>query len=314
MLTGQPFDDIRTVISDLSGPDEQSVTAIRAQANAKPFAEARGLLDLTAWLGAWQGTEQPVLKDIHICLLVSSYSHVAEGPAMAADYVDMAAKGRAPVNLLCVDRGIGLRVIDMAPSVPHALDGRWSDADCVAAIAFGMEAAAAGGDLLGLSDFAPGNEAPAAALIAYCLAGSLEGGNDLLTDEEPVFVAARTMLSSIDLPPNQPLAALRLLGGREIAGMVGAMIAARSAGLPVLTDGWAALGAIAVLEALSKEAAAHVRVAGVADTAQARLMAQMKRTPLIGVPVGVGPGCAVAAGLPVLAAAAALPGVPERRR
>ncbi|TNE60692.1 MAG: hypothetical protein EP335_18855 [Alphaproteobacteria bacterium] len=309
MLTGQPFDDLRALVAQLPSADAESASAVQSAANAKPFAEARGLVDLAAWLAAWQRRPVPALADIHICLLVSSYRHVPQGPAMAADYVAMAAKGRAPVNLLCVDKGVGLRVIEMAPSVPHALDGNWEDRDCMAAIAFGMEAAASGGDMLGLSDFAPGNDVPAVAVVAYC------AGFDLAAHaaDEPVYGAAATMLSSLALPPDQPLAALRLLGGREIAGAVGAILAARMAGLPVLADGWAALAAVSVLKALDSGAADHVRIAGTDGSAQARLAAALGVVPVVSIPVGTGAGCAVAAALPVFSAALALAGVPDRR-
>src|SRR4029077_10053013 len=54
---------------------------------------------------------------------------------------------------------------------------------------------------------------------------------------------------------------LRRLGGREFAAMVGAIVAARMARVPVLLDGYAATAAAAALFALDKTALDHCQVA-----------------------------------------------------
>ena len=58
-----------------------------------------------------------------------------------------------------------------------------------------------------------------------------------------------------------PLEALRRLGGREIAALAGAILAARTQKVPVLLDGISALAAAATLHALNREAVAHCMVA-----------------------------------------------------
>jgi hypothetical protein len=56
---------------------------------------------------------------------------------------------------------------------------------------------------------------------------------------------------------SDPLESLRCLGGREIAACVGAIIAARHQGIPVLLDGFATTIAAGIVHAVSPEAVSH---------------------------------------------------------
>ncbi|MEL6753366.1 MAG: nicotinate-nucleotide--dimethylbenzimidazole phosphoribosyltransferase, partial [Pseudomonadota bacterium] len=58
-----------------------------------------------------------------------------------------------------------------------------------------------------------------------------------------------------------PLEALTRLGGREIAACVGAIIAARLQGVPVILDGFATTIAAGVVHAISPDAIDHVHAA-----------------------------------------------------
>ena len=55
---------------------------------------------------------------------------------------------------------------------------------------------------------------------------------------------------------------LRCLGGEDIAAIAGAILAARFAGIPVLLDGIAALGAAAVLQRAAPGSARHCVTTG----------------------------------------------------
>ena len=97
-----------------------------------------------------------------------------------------------------------------------------------------------------------------------------------------------------------PLSVLAALGGREIAAMVGAMAAARSARIPMILDGFIASSAALVLHAVSESAVDHM-VAGhlSAEGAHARMLEAMNKTPLLslGLRLGEGSGAALAIGV-----------------
>jgi nicotinate-nucleotide--dimethylbenzimidazole phosphoribosyltransferase len=103
-----------------------------------------------------------------------------------------------------------------------------------------------------------------------------------------------------------PFEILRRLGGREIAAMVGAIIAARHQKVPVVVDGFVTSAAAAIVHAMNPRAIDHCLFSHVsAEPAHARALAAMGKTPLLdlGMRLGEGTGAAVAASI-VRAAAA----------
>jgi nicotinate-nucleotide--dimethylbenzimidazole phosphoribosyltransferase len=97
-----------------------------------------------------------------------------------------------------------------------------------------------------------------------------------------------------------PLEVMRRLGGRELAAMAGAILAARLQRIPVIIDGYVAGAAAAVLWALRPDALAHC-VAGhlSAEPAHRRLLEKLGLRPLVdlGMRLGEGSGAAMAAGI-----------------
>jgi nicotinate-nucleotide--dimethylbenzimidazole phosphoribosyltransferase len=97
-----------------------------------------------------------------------------------------------------------------------------------------------------------------------------------------------------------PLAVLRRLGGREVAGIVGAILAARMNRVPVVVDGYVATSAAAVLFALDKTAVDHCLFGHLsAEPGHRRALERMGKAPLLdlGMRLGEGTGAAVAAGI-----------------
>ena len=97
-----------------------------------------------------------------------------------------------------------------------------------------------------------------------------------------------------------PLEVLRRLGGREIAAMVGAILAARIERIPVILDGYVVCAAAAVLHALDPAALDHC-VAGhrSAEGAHGEVLRRLGKVPLLdlGLRLGEGTGAALAAGI-----------------
>jgi nicotinate-nucleotide--dimethylbenzimidazole phosphoribosyltransferase len=103
-----------------------------------------------------------------------------------------------------------------------------------------------------------------------------------------------------------PLEVLRRLGGRELAAMAGAIIAARHARIPVLIDGYVATAAAAVLHAINSAALDHCIFAHCsAEPAHRHVLARLGKTPLLdlGMRLGEATGAALAASIVKTAAA-----------
>ncbi|HRE22261.1 MAG TPA: nicotinate-nucleotide--dimethylbenzimidazole phosphoribosyltransferase, partial [Rhabdaerophilum sp.] len=97
-----------------------------------------------------------------------------------------------------------------------------------------------------------------------------------------------------------PLEVLRRLGGREIAAMAGAILAARMERVPVILDGYVATASAAVLHAIDPSSIAHC-LAGhrSAEGAHARVLEKLGLEPILdlGMRLGEGSGAALAAGV-----------------
>jgi len=99
---------------------------------------------------------------------------------------------------------------------------------------------------------------------------------------------------------SDPLQVLARLGGREIAAMAGAILAARIRRVPALLDGYVVSAAAAVLHALDETALDHCLAAHVsAERPHRELLRRLGKTPLLdlGMRLGEGSGAALAAGV-----------------
>ena len=94
-----------------------------------------------------------------------------------------------------------------------------------------------------------------------------------------------------------PLEVLARLGGRELEGMVGAIIAARYQRIPVLIDGFVASAAAAVIFAVRPDGLDHCLFAHrSAEPAHDKMLSSMGKIPLLdlGMRLGEGTGAALA--------------------
>jgi len=103
---------------------------------------------------------------------------------------------------------------------------------------------------------------------------AVQPGIDLLVASclNPVAEDAGEKVLALLKDGKEPFDALLAAGGLDIAGLTGALIAARLAHIPVLLDGKGAGAAAAILQALRSDAAAHTRNA--ADILEDRLQSQ----------------------------------------
>ena len=246
-----------------------------------------GSLRLDRWFSNAQHRDKPNLEEIHICILASSYS--AESGAevdtsQVEEFIVAASRGQTRVNQLCKSHGLGLRVLELAPTLPHVVGQNWTEADCMAAVAFGMEATAAGGDALCLGSFS---------------------ANDQLSSKTFGEEVKRLRSSDADAAPTDYLNILRTFGGRDTAAALGALLAARSRQLPVLIEGWAALNAYSVFREIAPDHVDHVLLASVQNVGQLDWANELSLKPLVGVNVDAGPGCGLALAVSLVIASCA---------
>jgi nicotinate-nucleotide--dimethylbenzimidazole phosphoribosyltransferase len=71
---GSPFDDIRSLLARLPGPDAAAVAAVRAREAqlVKPEGALGRLEEITEWLAAWQGKSQPTVAKPLVAIFAGS--------------------------------------------------------------------------------------------------------------------------------------------------------------------------------------------------------------------------------------------------
>ena len=97
-----------------------------------------------------------------------------------------------------------------------------------------------------------------------------------------------------------PLEILQRLGGRDVAAMVGAILAARLQRVPVILDGYVVSSAAAVLHALDRSALDHCLAGHVsAEGRHRQVLGRLGKVPVLDLSMrlGEGSGAALAAGV-----------------
>jgi nicotinate-nucleotide--dimethylbenzimidazole phosphoribosyltransferase len=316
-----PFDDIRNLLVGMPGPDEAAAAAVisRDRQLTKPPGSLGRLEEIVLWLARWQGRENPRVERPLVAVFAGNHGVVAQGvaaypQAVTAQMVANFRSGGAAINQICKTHGLGLKVFELAleqPTRDITETAALEEAECAATMAYGMEAVAEPCDLLSIGEMGIGNTTIAAAICHGLYGGAPEDwvGPGTGVDAEGLKRKADAVGRAVALNRGHlgsPLEVLRRLGGRELAAMAGAIVAARHARVPVLLDGYVASAAAAVLHALDPHALDHCLAAHrSAEPAHGRLLERLGKRPLLdlGMRLGEATGAALAAALVKTAAA-----------
>jgi nicotinate-nucleotide--dimethylbenzimidazole phosphoribosyltransferase len=305
--------DLRARLRQLPAADAAVAAAAldRERRLTKPEGALGRLEGLSTWLAAWQGREPARLDHVQALVFAGNHGVVRRGvsayPAeVTAQMVANFETGGAAINQLCGLASAELSVI--------ALDLDWPTADlckapamsgdeCLDALNRGIAALGEGVDLLCVGEMGIGNTTAAAALAAGLFGGpgARWAGPGTGLDGEGVRRKAAVIDRAMERhgeARGDPFELLRRLGGREIAALAGAILAARENRVPVLLDGFVTGAAAAVLHALSDDALAHTRAAHLsAEPGHRLLLERLGLKPLLelGMRLGEGSGAALAA-------------------
>jgi nicotinate-nucleotide--dimethylbenzimidazole phosphoribosyltransferase len=254
----------------------------------------------------------PKAERVVVAVFAGNHGVVAQGvaaypPEVTKQMVANFQRDGAAVNQICKTFALGLKVFELAldhPTKDITQDAALEEAECAATMAYGMEATE-GCDLLCIGEMGIGNTTIAAAISHGLYGGEPEDwvGPGTGVDAEGIRRKADAVRRAVDLHRSHlgdPLEVLRRLGGREIAAMTGAILAARMQRIPVLIDGYVATAAAAILHAMRPDALDHCLAAHVsAEPAHARLLTKIGREPLLdlGMRLGEASGAAMAAGI-----------------
>lgn len=308
-----PYADIIDLLQIVPAGDEAAVVAVRAHdvALTKPRGSLGKLEELVEFLARWQGRGQPTLENPMVAIFAGNHGVTDQGVSafpreVTAQMVANFTAGGAAISQICALHELNLRVFELALELPTgditrepALD----DKMCAATVAYGMEAIAGKPDLLCIGEMGIGNTTVAAAIYAALYGGSGAdwvgrgtGVDDAGLARKAAAVDKALVFHQAEL--TDPLAILARLGGREIAAMLGALIAARHQKIPVIVDGFVATSAAAIAQAVNPRAIDHCIFAHVsAEHGHARALSAIGQPALLqlGMRLGEGTGAALAA-------------------
>ncbi|MBT6533810.1 MAG: nicotinate-nucleotide--dimethylbenzimidazole phosphoribosyltransferase, partial [Marinovum sp.] len=186
-----------------------------------------------------------------------------------------------------------------------------SEEECIDALKTGWAAVDEASDLLVTGEMGIGNTTSAAAiaLALYGGSGADWAGRGTGVDDAGLSRKVKVIEAGLGANPQASgngLEALRCLGGRELAAMVGAIAHARMQKIPVILDGFICSAAAAALDhavpgALDHAVAGHVSAEG----AHKAILEQIGKKPLLSMEMRLGEGSGAALAISMLQAAVA---------
>ncbi|PWK69193.1 nicotinate-nucleotide--dimethylbenzimidazole phosphoribosyltransferase [Aminobacter sp. AP02] len=309
------LDQLRAACLDLPAGSDAAADAVarRQDTLTKPRGSLGKLESIAAWLARWQDRDMPKLDRVKVIVFAGNHGVTAQGVSaypseVTVQMVANFAGGGAAINQLARLAGAELSVIPLDlnhPTGDFTQTVAMSESEFLAAVSTGYEAVDEDLDLICFGEMGIGNTTPAAAIAAALFGGTGRdwAGRGTGVDDSGLsrkFAAIDAGLARHAATLADPLAVAANLGGRELAAILGATLAARHHGIPVLLDGFVVTAAAAPLAKLHPQGLAHTLSAHVsAEAGHRQLLETLQLSPLldIGMRLGEGSGACLAVNL-----------------
>jgi nicotinate-nucleotide--dimethylbenzimidazole phosphoribosyltransferase len=271
-LEDKVTDRVRRVVSGIKTPDSNMIKRAgeRLDNLTKPQGSLGWLEDIAKSIVGMTGKENPPVKNKVVFTCAADHGVTAEGisafpkevtPQMVYNFL----RGGAGINVLARHVGARVVVVDMGVAsdlTPHkdlivkkigygtknmAIGPAMTRAEAVACIEAGfdvfMDEFAKGVDIVGTGDMGIGNTTSASAITAVFTkrpVSEVTGkGTGIDDDTFKHKIAVIEKAIAVNRPdPNDAIDVLSKVGGFEIGGLVGIILAAASKRVPVLIDGF----------------------------------------------------------------------------
>jgi nicotinate-nucleotide--dimethylbenzimidazole phosphoribosyltransferase len=295
-----------------SGSEEAAGAVARRQDTlTKPQGSLGRLETLVAWLARWQDRDMPKLENVKVIVFAGSHGVTAQGVSafpseVTAQMVANFASGGAAINQLARIAGAQLDVVPLDiehPTGDFTQTEAMNETEFLAAVRAGHQSVTRDIDLVCFGEMGIGNTTPAAAIAAALFGGGAErwtgrgtGIDDAGLGRKIAAIDKGLALHAAGL--SDPLKVAAALGGRELAAILGATLAARQLRVPVLLDGFVCTAAAVPLAKLHPTGLAHAQAAHVsAEAGHRALLGALELPPPLldlGMRLGEGSGACLA--------------------
>ncbi|MFU0503208.1 nicotinate-nucleotide--dimethylbenzimidazole phosphoribosyltransferase [Pseudaminobacter sp. NGMCC 1.201702] len=306
------LDELREACRALPSGSEKAAGAVarRQDTLTKPQGSLGRLEKLVAWLARWQERDTPKLENVKVIVFAGSHGVTAQGVSafpseVTAQMVANFASGGAAINQLARIAGAQLDVLPLdieRPTGDFTQNEAMNETEFLAAVRAGHQSVTRDIDLVCFGEMGIGNTTPAAAIAAALFGGGAERWTGRGTGIDDAGL--RRKIAAIDkglalhvARLDDPLKVAAALGGRELAAILGATLAARQLCVPVLLDGFVCTAAAAPLAKLHPTGLAHAQAAHVsAEAGHRALLGALELPPLLdlGMRLGEGSGACLA--------------------
>ncbi|MBI1619224.1 nicotinate-nucleotide--dimethylbenzimidazole phosphoribosyltransferase [Aquamicrobium zhengzhouense] len=321
MTPPDSIDAIRGLCAQLPDPsaDAREAAASRQAVLTKPLGSLGRLEELALLLASWQNREIPTLENVEVLIFAGAHGITGRGVSAFPDAVNaqMVANfeaGGAAINQLSRIAGASLKIFPLALDTPtndFTQSEAMSEEEFVDAVASGFNAIGTDADLITIGEMGIGNTTTAATIAAALFGGDGASwvGRGTGVDDEGLRRKAETVDAALALHTPaiiDAVEALRRVGGRELAGMFGAVLAARLRRIPVIIDGFVATAAAAVLARQTEGGLRHAIAGHVSAEAQhQRLLDHLGLSPLLDMDMRLGEGTGACLAINILRSAVA---------
>ena len=330
---------LSNIIEMIKPLDRQAMADARLRQDilTKPQGSLGRLEELSIQLAGIQGKPIPQIRHKAIITMAGDHGVVAEGVSafpqqVTAQMVYNFLGGGAGINVITRQVGARIIVVDMGVATelepnPQLLSRKialctqnmsqgpaMTREQAAKAIETGIEVVASevakGLDIVGTGDMGIGNTTASSAICAVMTGkavAEVTGRGTGIADKQLVHkIEVINRALAVNRPdPKQPLDVLAKVGGFEIGGLVGVMLAAAAHHVPVVIDGFISGAAALIATALSPELkdfliAAHVS----AEAGHQLLLRHLGLKPLLDLGMRLGEGTGAALGIFLAEAAA----------
>jgi nicotinate-nucleotide--dimethylbenzimidazole phosphoribosyltransferase len=279
--------ELESLIAQIQPLDQKAMAAaqVRQDALTKPQGSLGRLEQLSIQVAGISGKAMPRIEDKLVLVMAGDHGVVAEGvsaypqevtPQMVANFLN----GGAAINVLAHHVGARMLVVDMGiavPLPPHpnlivkkialgtrniAIGPAMTRQQALEAILAGAEIVNAqietGMDILATGDMGIGNTTPSAAIAAVFtgrpeaeIAGRGTGVDDAGLQRKISVIQQALQVNRPD--PKDGLDVLARVGGFEIGGLAGAILASAAHRCPVVIDGFISTAAAMIAVSLAPQ-------------------------------------------------------------
>ncbi len=315
------LDALRAASMELPSGSQDAADAVAARQEqlTKPPGSLGRLESLAAWLARWQERPMPRLDRVEVVVFAGNHGVVAQGVSLypaevTTQMVANFAHGGAAINQIAAAAGARLRVLPLdldRPTADFTMAPAMDEAEFLAAVNLGAGVVEPGLDLLCLGEMGIGNTTAAAALCAGLFGGGGAhwAGRGTGMDAAGVTLKASVVDAAVrrhDERAGDPLRLAAALGGRELAAILGAVLAARLNRVPVLLDGFVCTAAASPLARMTPGGLDHAVLAHLSAEAGHRALAEaLGLEPLLALEMRLGEASGAALAVPILRAAVA---------